>query len=163
MAQFEGLIRRLAKHEVEFVVVGGYAAMIHGSSLLTQDIDICCRMSSENIFKIRDAVQDLHPMHGKLIQKQQTLNLEENFVRNLKNLYIKTDWGELDCLGEIKGVGNYDQVLSKSEEMDLDGVQCRILSLEFLIQAKKAMGRPKDEHVVLELESIREKLREGEK
>jgi hypothetical protein len=77
----------------------------------------------------------------------------------LRNLYLSTDWGQLDCLGEIKGLGGYAECLAQSEEIDLDGSPVRVLTLDALITAKRAMGRPRDLHAVLELEAIREKLR----
>jgi molybdopterin-guanine dinucleotide biosynthesis protein len=46
MPDFESLLSRLIDHHVDFVIVGGFAAVAHGSSLLTQDVDICCRLST---------------------------------------------------------------------------------------------------------------------
>gem|GEM_PF-3804793 len=73
-------------------------------------------------------------------------------------LRMSMDWGQLDCLGEIKGLGGYEECLAQSEGVDLDGTEVRVLTLDALITAKRAMGRPRDLHAVLELEAIRRNL-----
>ena len=69
-----------------------------------------------------------------------------------KNIYLDTSAGALDCLGDIKGLGDYAVCVGKSEEVDLGGFTIRILTREALIVAKKAMGRPKDLLTVAQLE-----------
>jgi hypothetical protein len=75
----------------------------------------------------------------------------------LKNLYLDTDWGVLDCLGAVTGIGDYDDVLANSEEIELDSGSCRVLTLDALISAKQAMDRPRDRETVLQLQAIRER------
>jgi predicted nucleotidyltransferase len=74
-----------------------------------------------------------------------------------KNLYLATDIGQLDLLGEVKGIGRYEECLKHSEPVEIDGAQVRVLTLDALIVSKRAMGRPRDLHAVLELEVIRER------
>jgi hypothetical protein len=62
----------------------------------------------------------------------------------LKNLYLKTDLGAVDCLGEVLGIGNFDEVLKNSVELQLPCGNCRILSIDALIRAKEAMNRNQD-------------------
>lgn len=69
-----------------------------------------------------------------------------------KNIYLDTTAGVLDCLGDIKGLGDYAICIGKSQEVDLGGFTIRILTREALIVAKKAMGRPKDLQTVAHLE-----------
>ena len=52
MADFEGLLKRLIQHHVDFVIVGGYAAVAHGISYLTQDIDVCCSFEPDNLLRL---------------------------------------------------------------------------------------------------------------
>ena len=63
MLRFRELLTRLINHEVEFILVGGMAAAVHGSSLLTQDIDILCRMDRENITRLWHSLDGLNPQH----------------------------------------------------------------------------------------------------
>jgi hypothetical protein len=74
----------------------------------------------------------------------------------LKNLYLKTDLGVVDCLGEVLGVGNFDKVLKNSVEVDLPYGKCRILDIDALIRAKEAMNRNHDKITVMLLKKIKE-------
>lgn len=135
--------------------------MIHGSALMTRDVDIVCDMSIENLLKIHAALADLHPVH-RMTPEKIPFTREQAEKGGLKNLYLSTDWGQLDCLGEIKGLGNFTECLPQSESILIDGTEVRVLTLDALITAKRAMGRPRDLHAVLELEAIRERLRSGQ-
>ncbi|OYW73293.1 MAG: hypothetical protein B7Z37_22095 [Verrucomicrobia bacterium 12-59-8] len=75
---------------------------------------------------------------------------------DLKNLYIKTDLGVIDCLGSVLGVGDYGEVLQHSLEIELPVGKLRILDLDTLIQAKEAMGRPHDLLTVQYLKAVRQ-------
>lgn len=69
-----------------------------------------------------------------------------------KNIYLDTSVGVLDCLGDVKGVGDFSECIARSLEVELGGFSIRVLDRETLIQAKKAMGRPKDLLTVAQLE-----------
>ena len=156
MSNLEQLLKRLLDQRVEFVIVGGYAVMAHGAPLLTQDVDICCRFDAENLLRLQTAVADLHPVHRMTPQKV-PLQLTLESCAGLKNLYLRTDFGVVDCLGEILGVGDFDAVLRESVTLSLDFGDCRILSLDALIRAKEALDRPRDKQAVVELRAIRER------
>ena len=153
MADLTDIIERLAKAEVDFVLVGGLAAVTHGSSMATQDIDICCSLAPDNLLRIQSALEDLNPVH-RMTTNLIPLKLTEENCKSLKNLYLETDWGQLDCLGEILGLGGFEEVKHLSETIRLDGNECRILRIDALIAAKKAMGRPKDIETIKQLEVI---------
>ncbi len=72
----------------------------------------------------------------------------------LKNLYLKTDLGIIDCLGSVLGVGDYDEVASHSTAIDLPIGTIRILDIDALIKAKEAMGRPHDLLTVQHLKAV---------
>jgi len=74
----------------------------------------------------------------------------------LKNLYLKTDLGVVDCLGEVLGVGSFDEVLKNSVEVELPYGKCRILDIDALIRAKEAMNRNHDKITVMLLKKIKE-------
>ena len=77
----------------------------------------------------------------------------------LKNLYLETDWGTVDILTEIAGLGDFARVRAQAMEIDLFDRKIRVLSLEDLIQAKEALGREKDLLAVKELRAIAAKSR----
>ena len=139
-------------------MVGGFAAVAHGVTLLTQDIDVCCPFTADNLTRLQAALAGLHPVH-RMPAGRPPLRLTPETATEFRNLYLDTDGGQLDCLGEILGVGGYDQVLAQSLEIQLAGGPCRILTIDALIQAKQAMGRDKDRETILQLRAIQERTR----
>lgn len=152
MQNLSELTRRLITSQVGFVLVGGFAAAAHGVLLVTSDVDICCRFSEENLMRIQKAFADLHPVHRS--RPDLPLQLTSEQCAGLKNLYLKTDLGVVDCLGEVLGVGNFDVVLKHSVEVELPVGKCRIIDIETLIRAKEAMNRDHDRITVKHLKEI---------
>lgn len=155
MAGLKDLAILIVESGVNAVLGGGYAVTAHGSSLVTYDVDIVCEMTPDNLTRLHTALEALHPVH-RMSPAKPAFTREQATRTDWKNLYLSTDWGQLDCLGEVKGIGNYDACLAVSEAIPLEHTTIRVLTLGALIMAKRAMGRPKDLHAVLELEAIRE-------
>lgn len=83
------------------------------------------------------------------------LELTAKNCANLKNLYLDTDQGVLDCLSEVAGVGDFKQVRRVSQELEAGGKLFYVLSLDALIDAKTAINRPQDQLAVNQLKTIR--------
>jgi hypothetical protein len=152
----KALLSRLRECKVEFVIIGGVCGVLHGASLITLDLDICCSFSCENLRRIETAVKDLNP-HHRLTANKLPLELTDELCDRLKNLYLTTDLGTLDCLSEVAGVGNYEQVLQRSVLRSMSYGEVRILGLDALIAAKLATGREKDLDAVKLLSAIKER------
>jgi hypothetical protein len=152
MQNLSELICRLTEAEVEFVLVGGFAAVAHGATLVTRDVDICCRFTETNLMRIQKALAHLHPVHRNRVALPLSLTSEQ--CASLKNLYLKTDLGAVDCLGEILGVGTFDEVVRHTVEVELPSGKCRVLDIGALIRAKEAMGRDHDRIAVKQLREI---------
>lgn len=161
MQDLELLLARLIRHNVHFVIVGGFAAVAHGVTLITQDMDVCCDFAADNLLRLQEAVKDLNPIH-RMTPQRMPLELTAENCKGLKNIYLSTDWGQLDCIGEVQGVGDYEEVIRQSEEIELDIGMCRILKIQALIASKKAMNRPRDREAVLQLTAIQEKTSTSE-
>jgi hypothetical protein len=157
MEKLSAMVDKLAGGGVEFVVVGGYAAVAHGASLMTRDVDICCRFSVANLQRLAQVLADVRPRH-RLTPQKLPLEMTDAFAATLKNLYLETDLCVLDCLGEVAGVGDFDHVLHQSIEVDTPSGKCRLLGLDALIRAKEAMGRTQDKLAVIQLKAIRERI-----
>src|SRR5688572_6590600 len=127
--------------------------MLHGSTLVTRDLDVCAVLSADNVARLREVLRDLQPKHRFTTQKLSFLDNPEPGVP-MNNLYLETDWGPVDFLGSIKGVGDFERVRAASIEIELFGRSCRVISVEALIEAKQAMGRDKDMIAVKELRAI---------
>jgi hypothetical protein len=109
-----------------------------------------------NLRCIERAVKDLHPYH-RLAANKLPLELTDELCSRLKNLYLQTDLGILDCLGEVEGVGSYDEVLRRSIAYRMSYGEFRILSIDAFIAAKEAAGRPRDLEAVRFLRAIKER------
>jgi hypothetical protein len=158
---FITLLERLSNADVDFVIIGGFAGIVHGCTYVTQDIDICCDFSPTNLLALQKAVSNLHPVH-RMTPKRKKLELTEKNCRQLKNLYLDTDIGQLDCVSFIDGLGDYQKVRRASELIEVRNTKLRVLSLNALIKAKKAMNRPRDKEALLQLEAIK-KLKNQQK
>ena len=90
MQDFRQLLQRLADSGLEFVIVGGYAAVTHGSSLVTRDLDICMALSDESVEKLRTVLAQWNPKHR--MTPQQLSFLEYPKTGPVENLYLRTTW-----------------------------------------------------------------------
>lgn len=149
------LLKQLTNSEVEFVLIGGMAAAAQGSVRPTYDIDICYRRTPENLQRLADALAPLNP---RLREAPEDLPFQWD-ARTLQwglNFTLQTDAGAADLLGEVAGLGSYEEVLAHSEVTELYDMSVRVLTLEGLIKAKRAAGRPRDWEHLLELEALLE-------
>lgn len=155
----KALLQLLLQHQVEFVIIGGVCGIMHGVTLVTTDLDVCCRFTASNLYRIQTAVRELHPYH-RLAANKLPFELTDELCSRLKNLYLQTDLGKLDCLGEVAGVGGYETVLKNSVSFSLSYGDFRILNLDAAIASKEAVGRPRDLEAARQLRAIRERAAE---
>ena len=159
MTDFKALLRALAEGGVEFILVGGVAATVHGATRLTLDLDVVYRRSPGSLQRLALALTPYQPyLRGAppgLPFRWDVATLERGL-----NFTLTTDIGDLDLLGEIVGGGTYDELLADSVAIRVFGIECRCLTLERLIHVKRAAGRPKDLEAIAELEAIREERRQ---
>ncbi|HUP61347.1 MAG TPA: hypothetical protein VNA69_13100 [Thermoanaerobaculia bacterium] len=155
MNDFERILNGLRSTEVSFVIVGGVAATVHGSTRLTSDVDIVYERSISNIERLVKALAPLNP-YLRGAPPGLPFRFDVETVRRGLNFTLTTDAGPVDVLGEITGVGDYGAVLAASEDVLLYGATYRCINLDALIVSKRAAGRPKDLEAVAELELIRD-------
>lgn len=156
MTELNRLLQRLCDAEIDFVIVGGFAAMLHGSALLTRDLDICAVLTDETVAKLRDTLRELNPTHRFTSQRLSFMDNPDPGVP-LRNVYLQTEWGPVDVLSSITGVGEFERVRASAVEIELFGRRVRVISVEDLIAAKEALGREKDRLAAKELRAIQEK------
>jgi predicted nucleotidyltransferase len=152
----QALLMRLKDSGLEFVVIGGLCVVYHGVPVATFDLDICCPFGEENVRKIESAVKDLNPVH-RLTANKLPLEQTRSSFKDLKNIYLQTDLGKLDCLSEVAGLGSYGQVLQQSILHSMSFGEFRMLNLDALIAAKTAAGRQKDLDAVRLLRAVKER------
>ena len=158
MTDFRSLIRVLAEAQIEFIIVGGAAATAHGSARLTEDLDIVYRRTPDNVARLARVLAPYQP-YLRGAPSGLPFSWDEHTVWRGLNFTLTTSLGAIDLLGEITGGGNYDDLQPDAVQLQLYGVQCLCLSLERLIQGKRAAGRPKDLEAIAELEAILEERR----
>lgn len=156
MEQLSHILERLNRDQVEYVLVGGLAGVFHGVPLVTRDVDICMPFSKQNLLRLEKALAGLNPVDRQTPQLL-PFSVVEDFSRGLKNVYLRTDLGVLDCLGEIKEVGDFAEVNRRSVAADLPIGTCRILGLSALIDAKSAMDRTQDKLALIHLKKLQER------
>ena len=153
MPNLEKLLQKFTEAEFDFVLVGGFAGVLHGSSYVTDDLDICAAPSPENVEVLRNILRDLNPTH-RMTANQLSFLEHPKGEANLTNLYLETDAGVVDVLGSVLGIGEYDRLAENAIEVPLNGLICRVISLPDLITAKEAVARDKDLLVAKELRAI---------
>ena len=152
---YRKIIPTLVQAKIKFIVIGGVAAIVHGSARTTFDLDVVYSRDPQNI---RRLVQALKPFSPYLRDAPEGLPFifDEKTVQKGLNFTLNTELGYLDLLGEIVGGGAYEDLLPHSQEIEVFGVKCLCLGLERLIHVKRAAGRPKDFEAIAELEAILE-------
>jgi len=149
----ERIVECLLGSGLEFVIIGGYAAVVHGAIDVTRDIDICCRFDDDSLARLQGALAPLNPKH-RLTLHDAPLDLQPGRNPPWRNLYLRTDAGIVDCLSEVLGVGGFDQVLAGSVSKRTSMGDLRVLDIPTLIQAKLAVGRPHDLRAAVQLRCL---------
>jgi hypothetical protein len=150
------LIEALRAEGVRFVIIGGVAMVLRGSSRTTVDLDLCYERSKENLERLARSVAPFTPrLRGAppelpFLWDAQTLRSGLNFT-------LSTSAGDLDLLGEVPGLGMFDAVASHASELDIYDAPCLVLDLDGLELAKRAAARVKDLLDLAEIELIRKR------
>ncbi len=141
--EFDRVLRRLVDQRVDFVIVGLTAAIAQGAPLGTVDLDLCYRRTPENAERLARALKPFHPrLRGAPADLPFTL--DGKTILAGCNFTFVTDVGDVDLLGRIDGVGEYADLCPVAVETEAFGMRLLIMSLEQVIQSKKAAGRNKD-------------------
>jgi hypothetical protein len=150
-------MRALVEHGVRFVLIGGYAAALRGSPMMTGDIDICPFRDRRNLDRLAEALQSLHarlrgaPADAPFLLDGRTLEAGDHFT-------FATDAGPMDCLVTPAGTDGFLDLDASATDEDLDGLVVRVASLDDLIRMKRAADRPQDRIAVEWLSALRDEL-----
>lgn len=156
--QLVKIAEHLNTHDVEFMVIGGAAAVLWGSPLPTVDLDLCYRRSAENLRRLALALTELNPrLRGA--PPDLPFRLDAESLALGCNFTFTTDFGPLDLLGWVEPFGAYEELIKHAETMAVGDLKILVIGLGDLITIKRHIGRPKDKAVLVQLEAI-QKLRE---
>jgi len=165
IASLEKVVEALNRVSVKYIVIGGWAAALQGSARSTVDVDIVYARDRENIRRLVAALQPAAP-YLRGAPPGLPFRWDEKTIRMGLNFTLTTSLGDIDLLGEVTGGGTYEELSPFTEEVRAFGARCRCVTLERLIQIKRAAGRPKDLEVIAELQALleeRRKLRKRDK
>ena len=153
------ILRELATHKVDFIVVGGVGAALQGAPLATFDLDVVHSRHPENVDRLLAALQALEAYYRE--QPTKRLTPSASALAGPGHHLLMTRVGPLDLLGVVTGGRAYDDLLQHSLDMQLDAkVSIKVLSLAMLITLKEELGRDKD---LAALAVLRRSLEEGGK
>lgn len=153
-------VQILVDAEVDFVIIGGWSAILHGSSYDTRDLDLCYSRAADNLKRLSHALAPFHPRLRDLPDDVPFV-WDEITLRNVTIVTLRTDLGDIDLLTEVGGLGGFEEVRESSIRMQAFDRDVWTLDLPGLIRAKRAAGRPKDLLVLPELESLLEAGEDG--
>lgn len=158
------ICRILNEERVDYVVVGGFASVILGSPLPTEDIDVLPDRSDENLIRLASALKRLNARIRTESEAVPAL-IDAQFLANMPfMLNLVTDFGIVDLTFEPSGPtrGFADWNADASSEVIADGLAIRVASLDDIIESKRAADREKDRRALPYLESLRDILKAGD-
>jgi hypothetical protein len=139
-------IRALAtlnRHGVRYVVIGGFAGKLRGSTILTVDVDVCYARDPANLASLAEALGELHAtLRGA--PEGLPFRLDAKTLANGDAFTFVTDAGDLDVLGTPAGVSGFDELARNATDLDLDDLVVRVAAIDDLIRMKRASARPRD-------------------
>lgn len=160
----ERIIRTLADHRVDFILIGGLAAIAHGSTLATADADLLPSPEPDNLERLLDALEALE---ARVLVTDRRLAMEAGEIWEVTELrrgaagfasaeawHFTTSAGPIDVVMTAAAVGPHAAHLEQAVAREVFGVRILVAGLPDLIASKTALGRPKDEAVLRDLRDL---------
>jgi hypothetical protein len=146
----------LTRHHVDFIVVGGVSAVLHGAPVTTFDLDVVHARNQENIARLMAALDELEAIYRA--QPERRLHPDGSHLAGAGHQLLLTKFGPLDVLGMIGKSRTWEDLQSHSRSMEIEsGIAVSVVDLETLIAVKEELGFPKD---LAMLPVLRQALRE---
>lgn len=141
-----GALRTLIAYKVDFVLIGGLAARIHGSPTVTNDVDVCHEISAANLKRVARALEEMEAtLRLPDIDERVDVAIDERLLAATRNLTLNTEFGAFDLLARPAGTEGYHDLVRDAVKVKLErGLSVAIASIDDLIRMKRASGRPKD-------------------
>ncbi len=160
-SDFIKIIETLTEHKVEFIIVGGVCAVLHGAPVITFDLDIVHERSPENIERLLKVLGELESYYRtrndiRIEPDKKGLSLPGHHL-------LMTNAGPLDLLGTIGESEDYDDLIKDVEEIEISGKKVQLQSLESLIKIKQFLGGEKDKLVIPILQRTLEEKKKQKK
>lgn len=159
MKNLNDLLSFLHEKRIDFILIGGYAGVVHGSTQVTRDIDICALLTPMHIRELRERLKDINPIHRMNPSFKPSFLTYPKDISNVRNIYLETDLGVLDIVSDVSGIGGFEELKKRAVKITIFGKVCRVISIEDLIRAKESLGRDKDRIAAAELREILKRIK----
>lgn len=144
--RFLDQIEVLVRHEVDFIIVGGVAAVLAGAPIITMDLDIAFDRSAENIPRLVRALEELDAHYKDPAGRR--IAPDAARLSAFKTNLLLTNLGGLDVLTSLDPGFSYEDLRARSSAYELAGMRLRVLDLDAVIESKEAANRDKDRAVL---------------
>jgi len=153
------ILRALLEHEVDFILIGGLAGIVYGSSYPSYDVDIAYARDDENLKRLAAALREL----GATLRgapKSLPFKLDARTLKNGSHFTFETQYGSLDILSDPDGAPPYAKLKRRAgKPQELEGERIRVASLDHLIAMKDASARTKDQLMATEYRALSNEVR----
>lgn len=149
----EPILAVLERHGVEYVVVGGFAARMHGATRPTRDVDVTPATSQENLDRLAAALRELHArVRTEAVPDGLPFSTSAEALAGQRMLNLQTAHGELDLtIRPAAFEGGYEELAPRAIRRNVGNVQVRVAALADVIRSKETAGRRKDQEALPEL------------
>ena len=149
----------LARFEVDYVLIGGLAAVLRGSTAMTNDADIFPAATPDNLHRLSDALTSLEArLRATSDPDGVPFDPHPALLGSMSMLNMHTRCGDLDIAFTPDGLDDYDVVVGASDEFELEGHRVHVSSLADIIRSKESAGRAKDHATLPILYALQEEI-----
>lgn len=159
--RFDEALAVLTRHEVAFIVVGGIAAILQGSPLTTEDVDVVYLVSEENLLRLVAALGELEASYADPAGRTIRPDLER--LSTLRVHLLNTLYGRVDLMRTIGRDQSYEQLIDRARVLDIGSARVRVLELAAIIETKEQADRPKDRYQLPFLKQLLAEIRRNER
>lgn len=146
------LLEVLVDEAVEFVLVGGYAALLHGASRPTEDVDVTPDTAEYNLSRLTSALKRLNArIRTDAVPGGLPFDTSAEAMRGVLMLNLTTDFGDLDITFRPSGTDGYEDLVQGAEDRQVGTLTIRVAALADVVRSKEAAGRDKDIRALTEL------------
>jgi hypothetical protein len=135
-ADLAAILAVLARHDVEFVLIGGLAASLHGCPIPTFDVDVVYHLDDQNLTRLEAALQELRAEFALDLARRHLVPTRSHLSTTGPKL-LTTRYGRLDVLGQVNEHISWEELLRDSTLIELGGAPVRVVKLDRLIAIKE--------------------------
>lgn len=143
-ANLGALLKGLKEAGIDFILVGGVAAVAQGAPITTVDLDIVHRRDEDNIKKLSAFLRSINAYQRR--PDNNVIKPDDRDLAGEGHLLLSTDFGPLDALGIIENNSGYEELLPHAVELEFQGYPLMVLSLDAMIKLKKTADTPQEEY-----------------